>query len=81
LPVILATQETESRRIEVQNQPGQIVLENLSQKYPSQKMGWWSAQVVGPEFKPLYHKKRKIQTTQRFMNQNENMDYIHEIEY
>jgi hypothetical protein len=31
-PVILATQEAESRRIEVQSQPWQIVLETLSQK-------------------------------------------------
>jgi hypothetical protein len=36
-PVILATQETEIRRITVQSQPGQIVLEMLSQKYLSQK--------------------------------------------
>jgi hypothetical protein len=33
-PVILPTQEAEIRRIEVQNQPGQIVLETLSQKSP-----------------------------------------------
>jgi hypothetical protein len=36
-PIILATQEAEIRRIEVQSQPGQIVLETLSQKNPSQK--------------------------------------------
>jgi hypothetical protein len=37
-PVILATQETEIRRIEVRNQLGQIVLKTLSQKKkPSQK--------------------------------------------
>jgi hypothetical protein len=36
-PVILATQEVEIRRITVQSQPRQIVLETLSQKYPSQK--------------------------------------------
>jgi hypothetical protein len=32
MPVILATQETEIRRITVRSQPGQIVLEILSQK-------------------------------------------------
>jgi hypothetical protein len=37
MPVILATQETEIRRIEVRSQPRQIVGEILSQKYPSQK--------------------------------------------
>jgi hypothetical protein len=36
-PVILATQETEIRRIEVQSQPRQIVHETLSGKNPSQK--------------------------------------------
>jgi hypothetical protein len=33
------TQEAEIRRIEVQSQPGQIVCETLSQKYPTQKNG------------------------------------------
>jgi hypothetical protein len=32
MPVILATEEAVSRRIEVQSQPRQIVLETLSQK-------------------------------------------------
>jgi hypothetical protein len=36
-PVILAAQEAEIRRIEVQSQPWQIVLKNLSRKYPTQK--------------------------------------------
>jgi hypothetical protein len=36
-PVILATQEAEIRRIEVQSQPGKIVLETLFRKNPSQK--------------------------------------------
>jgi hypothetical protein len=31
MPIILATQEAEIRRIVVQSQPGQIVGENLSQ--------------------------------------------------
>jgi hypothetical protein len=37
MPVIVATQEAEIRRITVQSQPGQIVHETLSQKNPSQK--------------------------------------------
>jgi hypothetical protein len=37
MPVILATQEAEIRRITVQSQPGQIVLETLSQKKPFTK--------------------------------------------
>jgi hypothetical protein len=43
-PVILATQEAEIRRIEVQSQLRQIVYKNLSQKFPKniQKKGWWS---------------------------------------
>jgi hypothetical protein len=36
-PVIPATQEAEIRRIEVQSQPRQIVLETLSRKNSSQK--------------------------------------------
>jgi hypothetical protein len=32
MPAILATQETEIRRIEVRSQPGQIVHETLSRK-------------------------------------------------
>jgi hypothetical protein len=47
-PVILATQEAEIRRIAVQSQPGQIVRETLSQKYPSQKKGWWSGSRCRP---------------------------------
>jgi hypothetical protein len=36
-PVILATQETEIRKIMVRSQPGQIVLETLSRKYLTQQ--------------------------------------------
>jgi hypothetical protein len=36
MPVILATQEAEIRRIVVISQPRQIVCETLSQKYPTQ---------------------------------------------
>jgi hypothetical protein len=61
MPVILASQETEIRRIEVQSQPRQIVWDTLSQKKkknPSHKRTDGVAQGVGPEFKPLYHKKK-----------------------
>jgi hypothetical protein len=59
MPIILATQEAEIRRIEVRSQPKQIVHKTLSQKNSSQKMAGEVAQGVGPEFKPQYHKKKK----------------------
>jgi hypothetical protein len=37
MPVILAIHDAEIRKIEVQSQPGQIVHETLSSKYPTQK--------------------------------------------
>jgi hypothetical protein len=52
------TQEAEIRRIKVQRQPGQVVLETLSQKNQSQVTGG-VAQGVGPEFKPQYHTHKK----------------------
>jgi hypothetical protein len=58
-PVILATQEAEIRRIEVQNDPSQTVHETISQKNPSQKRAGGVAQGVGPKFKPQYRKKKK----------------------
>jgi hypothetical protein len=42
MPVILATQKAEIRRITVQSRPGHIVLETLSQKKPFTKKDWWS---------------------------------------
>jgi hypothetical protein len=39
MPVILATQEAEIRRIAVQSQPRQIVRETLSQKKTHHKKG------------------------------------------
>jgi hypothetical protein len=59
MPVILATQEAEIRRIMVQSQPGQIVHETLSRKNPSQKRAGGVAQGVGPEFKPQYRKTKQ----------------------
>jgi hypothetical protein len=40
--------------------PGQIVLETLSQKNPSQKKAGGVAQGIGPEFKSQYRKKKSI---------------------
>jgi hypothetical protein len=60
-PVIPATQETAIRRITVQSQPRQIVLETLSQKKKkSQKIKRGGvadgmAQGIGPEFNSPYH--------------------------
>jgi hypothetical protein len=42
MPVILPTQKAEIRRIIVQRQLGEIVLQIVSRKNPSQKNGWWS---------------------------------------
>jgi hypothetical protein len=54
-PVILATQEAEIRRIEIQSQPGQTVHKNLSQKKKkSPKRADRVAQGVGHEFKPQH---------------------------
>jgi hypothetical protein len=58
MPVTLATQEAKIRKIMVQSQPGQIVCETLSWKYPSQKRAGEMAQGEGPEFKPQYRKKK-----------------------
>jgi hypothetical protein len=58
-PVILATQEAEIRRSEVQGQPGQIVLKTLSWKNPSLKRAGGVAQGVGLEFKPQYWRGKK----------------------
>jgi hypothetical protein len=55
--IILATQEAEIGRIEVQSQPEQTVCETLSRKNPSQKRAGGLAQDIGPGFKPQYCKK------------------------
>jgi hypothetical protein len=59
MPIILATQEAEIRRIVVRSQLGQIVRETLFQKNPSQKRDDGVSQGEGPEFKPQYHKKKR----------------------
>jgi aspartate-semialdehyde dehydrogenase len=56
-PVILATQEAEIRKIMVRSQPGQIVHETPSQKYPTKNRAGEMAQNVG---KLQYHKKNDI---------------------
>jgi hypothetical protein len=60
MPIILATQEAEIRKIEIQSQPGQIVHKTLHQKKknPSHKGAGGVAQGVGPEFKPQHRKNK-----------------------
>jgi hypothetical protein len=50
----------------VQRQPGQIVHEPLYGKKKSshKKRAGGMAQGIAPEFKPQYHKKKKIGSTQ-----------------
>jgi hypothetical protein len=52
MPVILATQEAEIRRITVQSQLGQRVHKTLYRKKLSQKRAGRVAQGEGPELKP-----------------------------
>jgi hypothetical protein len=63
MPVILATQEPEIRRIEVRSQPRQIVLETYLKKNPShthtKRSADGVAEGVGPEFKLLHRKEKK----------------------
>jgi hypothetical protein len=60
MPVILATQEAEIKRIMVQSQPGQILCETVSQKSPSQERVGRVAQRAGHEFKAQYYQKKKF---------------------
>jgi hypothetical protein len=69
-PIILATQEAESRRIQVRSQPRQTVCETLSQKKknPSQKKGAGGiVQGEGPEFKLQYHQKKKKKEKKKWL--------------
>jgi hypothetical protein len=60
MPVTLATQEAEIRRITVQSQPGQMVHKTLSEKTHDRNRGAGGvAQGVDPEFKPQYRQKKK----------------------
>jgi hypothetical protein len=59
MPVILATQETEIRRITVQSQHWQIVRETLSQKTLHKNRACGVDQGEGPKIKSQYHKKKK----------------------
>jgi hypothetical protein len=60
MPVILATQEADIRRITVESQAGQTVGVTLSQKKAGR-----AAQGVGPEFRPHYCKKKKKKKTRQ----------------
>jgi hypothetical protein len=55
MPVILATQEAEIRRITVRRQTGQIVWEKTHHKNRAGGV----AQGEGPKFKLQYHKKER----------------------
>jgi hypothetical protein len=58
-PVILATQEAETRRIIVQSQTRQTVHVTLSQKTLHKNRAGGVAQGEGPEFKPQYPKNKE----------------------
>jgi hypothetical protein len=65
MPVILATQEAEIRRIVVRSQPEQIVHKTLFQKIlPQKSRAGGVAQGKGPKFKPQYCEKKKELSTQ-----------------
>jgi hypothetical protein len=62
MPVIVATQEAEIRRIAVRSQSGELVCETLSQKKPITKRVDGVVQGEDPEFKPQYHTHTKWET-------------------
>jgi hypothetical protein len=60
MPVFLATQEAEIRRIMAHSQPGQIVHETLSRKNPTPKKGWWSDSRYRTQVQiPVLQKRKK----------------------
>jgi hypothetical protein len=58
-PVIPATEEAEVRRTTVQRQPGKQFMRPYLKK-PVTENGWRSGSGEGPEFKPQYHKKKRL---------------------
>jgi hypothetical protein len=48
MPTILAIQEAEIMRTEVQNQHGQLVARPYLEKKPITKKGWWSGSKCRP---------------------------------
>jgi hypothetical protein len=60
MPVILATQEAEIRRIKVWSQPRENESETLSWENPIPKRADGMAQGAGPKFKPHYWKKKLL---------------------
>jgi hypothetical protein len=66
-PVILATQETEIRRITIRIQPRQIVRETLSQKTLHKNRAGGVAQGEDPEFKPQYRKKQTKKHLEKYL--------------
>jgi hypothetical protein len=62
--VILATKETEIRKLEVWSQPGQIVQETLSQKKKTiTKKGWWSGSRCRPWVQAPVQQNKQMNTT------------------
>jgi hypothetical protein len=59
MPVILAMQEAEIRRITVGSQPRQVVCETLFRKTLHKNRAGRVAQSEGLEFKPQYCKKKE----------------------
>jgi hypothetical protein len=59
MPVILATQEAEIRKILVEVSLGNIVRDILSWENLSQNVVDGMGQSVGPEFKPVLQKQNK----------------------